>query len=103
MSTSGKPSTDVVSPVTETGTADLVLTGGKVVTLDPRSRISGAVAIAGDRIMAVGSDSELAGLAAGARHIDLAGRTVIPGLPQVRTSRRRRRTTGSDPQETSRK
>ncbi|MDH3701191.1 MAG: hypothetical protein OEU46_07745 [Alphaproteobacteria bacterium] len=30
----------------ETATADLILTGGKIVTLDPRSQIAGAVAVA---------------------------------------------------------
>ena len=63
------------------GAANLVLTGGKVVTLDPQSRIADAVAVAGDRILAVGQVDEIAALAAAdAQRIDLKGRTLIPGL-----------------------
>ncbi len=61
--------------------ADLVLTGGKVVTLDPGSHIADAVAIKGQRIIAVGADGEIAALAAAdTRRIALRGRTVVPGL-----------------------
>jgi hypothetical protein len=61
--------------------ATLVLHGGKIVTLDARSTVAEAVAIAGDRIVAAGSSDAIRRLAGpGAREIDLAGRTVIPGL-----------------------
>lgn len=66
--------------MTEAKSADLILTGGKVVTLDPRSQIAEAVAIAGERIVSVGRETDMAGLAAGARRIELGGRTVVPGL-----------------------
>jgi predicted amidohydrolase YtcJ len=59
--------------------ADLVLHGGRVLTLDARSTVAEAIAIAGDRILAVGRDPEILPLA-GDRRIDLRGRTVIPGL-----------------------
>jgi predicted amidohydrolase YtcJ len=63
------------------GAADLVLSNGKVVTVDERFTIAQAVAIKGDRIVAVGSSQEIASLAGpGTRTIDLMGRTVIPGL-----------------------
>ena len=61
--------------------ADLVLHGGRVLTLDPQSRVAEAIAIAGERIVAVGGDAEILPLARpAARRLDLRGRTVIPGL-----------------------
>jgi predicted amidohydrolase YtcJ len=61
--------------------ADLVLTNGKVVTVDDRFTIAEALAIKGQRIVAVGSTAELDKLKGPqTRVIDLAGRTVIPGL-----------------------
>jgi predicted amidohydrolase YtcJ len=59
----------------------LVLHGGKVFTADPAKPWAQAVAIAGDRIAAVGTDSEVLALAnASTERIDLASRVVIPGL-----------------------
>ena len=61
--------------------ADLVLTGGKIITLDGNSRIAQAVAIKGDRILAVGSNAEVARLAGPrSERIALGGRAAIPGL-----------------------
>jgi predicted amidohydrolase YtcJ len=61
--------------------ADLVLLGGKVLTVDPRFRTAEAVAIAGDRIVAVGADAEVRPLVQkSTRVIDVGGRAVIPGL-----------------------
>ena len=61
--------------------ADLVLTNGKIITVDERFTIGQAVAIAGDRIVAVGSNDEINRLAGpAARRIDLRGRSVVPGL-----------------------
>jgi predicted amidohydrolase YtcJ len=61
--------------------ADLILHGGRIVTLDSESRVAEAIAIAGDRILAVGADAEIVPLArADTRRVDLRGRTVIPGL-----------------------
>jgi predicted amidohydrolase YtcJ len=61
--------------------ADLVLVGGDVITMDaarPRAR---AVAIRDGRVIAVGDDAEVRALAGAAtRVVDLAGRTVTPGL-----------------------
>ncbi|HEY1308545.1 MAG TPA: amidohydrolase [Vicinamibacterales bacterium] len=62
-------------------TADLVLSNGKIVTVDDRFTIAQAVAIKGNRIVAVGANQEIDRLAApSARRINLRGRTVIPGL-----------------------
>ncbi len=61
--------------------ADIILTNGKVVTVDDRFSIASAIAIRGERIVAVGSDRDVAAFAgAETRRIDLGGRTVIPGL-----------------------
>src|SRR4051812_21686755 len=60
---------------------DLILYGGKIVTVDPAFSVAQAVAIRGERFVAVGSDEAVRRLAGPAtRTIDLHGRTVIPGL-----------------------
>jgi predicted amidohydrolase YtcJ len=61
--------------------ADLVLTGGKILTLDAQSRIVQALAIRGNRIAALGRDDEIAALIGpDTRRIDLRGRLATPGL-----------------------
>ena len=61
--------------------ADLLLLNGRVLTVDATDRVAQAVAIAGNRIVAVGSNADAERAAApGARRVDLAGRTVTPGL-----------------------
>ena len=60
---------------------DLVLFNGKVITVDRSFAVHNAVAIIGDRIMAVGNDDQMKTVAGPAtRMIDLKGRAVIPGL-----------------------
>jgi predicted amidohydrolase YtcJ len=60
---------------------DLILTDGKIITVDERFSIAQAVAIRDGRIAAVGTNQEIAQLAGPAtRRIDLRGRAVIPGL-----------------------
>jgi predicted amidohydrolase YtcJ len=62
-------------------TPDLVLTGGKVFTADSARPWAQAIAIRGDRIIAVGSDADVATLAGSAtRRIELGGRVVVPGF-----------------------
>jgi predicted amidohydrolase YtcJ len=61
--------------------ADLLLVNGRVYTVDPARPWADAVAISGDRIVAVGSSAELRGLAGPrTRVIDLGGRFVVPGF-----------------------
>jgi len=61
--------------------ADLILSNGKIITVDERFSIAQAVAIKGDRIVAVGSNQDITRLAGpGTRRIDLRGRAVTPGL-----------------------
>lgn len=60
---------------------DLILHGGKVITLDRGSRVVEAVAARGERIVAVGDSARLLADASPAtRLVDLAGRSVLPGL-----------------------
>jgi predicted amidohydrolase YtcJ len=60
---------------------DVVLYNGKIVTVDPKFSIAQAVAIRGERFVAVGSNDDVRRTAGPAtRAIDLGGRTVIPGL-----------------------
>ena len=65
--------------------AELILTGGKIFTSDFRRPYVQAIAIRGDRVLAVGSNLEIRLLAGpDTREIPLAGRTVIPGLNDAR-------------------
>jgi len=60
---------------------DVVLSNGKIITVDERFSIAQAVAIRGDRVVAVGTNAEIAQLSGpNTRRIDLRGRAVIPGL-----------------------
>jgi hypothetical protein len=71
----------LVSPTVVFGQADVIFVGGNVLTADSRRLAVEAVALARERIRAVGSNKEIQRLAgAKTRVIDLRGRTVIPGL-----------------------
>jgi predicted amidohydrolase YtcJ len=60
---------------------DLILSNGKIITVDNRFAIAQAVAIKGDRLIAVGTNQEITQLAGpNTRKIDLGGKAVIPGL-----------------------
>ena len=58
----------------------LVLTNGKVFTADARGTLAEAVAIDGERIVAVGSNAEIGARYTAMRTIDLRGRLVTPGF-----------------------
>jgi hypothetical protein len=61
--------------------ADTILRNGKIVTVDAAFTIAQSVAVAGDRIIAVGPDDAMAAHTGPAtRIVDLKGRTVVPGL-----------------------
>ena len=72
----------IASGCGQTEKADLVITGGKVFTADPAGLHAEAVAVKGNKILAVGTVKEIS------RHIDpavtkvvdAAGRAVIPGF-----------------------
>ena len=59
-------------------TPDLILTGGRVHTMDARNSIVSSVAVRNGRFVAVGSQMPSRGT--GTRVINLRGRTVIPGI-----------------------
>lgn len=60
---------------------DLILHNGEIVTVDSNFSIQQAIAIADDRIVAVGTDAELLQLRGPETGVvDLAGKTVLPGL-----------------------
>ncbi len=60
---------------------DLIVTNARVWTGVPARPAAEAVAVAGERILAVGADTEIAALAGpGTRIIDAGGATVLPGL-----------------------
>src|SRR5690349_8021654 len=61
--------------------ATLILVNGRVLTVDSADHVAQAVGIAGNRIVAVGTTADVERSAApNARRIELAGRTVTPGL-----------------------
>lgn len=61
--------------------ASLVLTNGKVVTVDPLQPEAEAVAIVGDRIIALGTNQEIRPyIGRGTEVIDLEGRLAVPGF-----------------------
>lgn len=61
--------------------ADLIFYNGKVITIDADNHIYQAVAVKGDKILAVGSNLEIKTLIGSfTKLIDLNGKTVSPGL-----------------------
>jgi predicted amidohydrolase YtcJ len=70
----------------ETCAADATYVNGKVVTVDPRDRMAEALAIKGDRLLAVGSTAEIKAFASARTEVvDLAGKTVLPGINDSHT------------------
>jgi len=60
---------------------DVILSNGKIITVDNRFSIAQAVAVRGDRIVAVGSNQDVTRLAGpNTRRIDLQGKAVVPGM-----------------------
>lgn len=63
------------------GPADMVLRGGKVITVDAADSLAQAVAVKNGLIQAVGTDEEVAALIGPqTRVVELAGRALTPGL-----------------------
>jgi predicted amidohydrolase YtcJ len=62
-------------------TADLILTNGKIATLDENETVAQAVACWNGRIIALGANGDVESLAgSGTRVVNLGGKTVIPGI-----------------------
>ncbi len=60
---------------------DAIYWDGKIVTVDDRFRVVEALAIRGERVVAVGATEEIRALAGdGTRLVDLEGKMVLPGL-----------------------
>jgi enamidase len=71
----------LASPTAMAGQADIILVGAKVLTGDSNQPAAEAVALAGERIRAVGPSAEIRRLAGPrTRVVDLRGRTLIAGL-----------------------
>ncbi len=66
---------------------DTIIRGGTVVTMDNASRVieNGAVAVRGERIVAIGSSAEIARKYTSARVINATGKVVMPGLINTHT------------------
>ncbi len=66
---------------------DLLITGGTVITMDPERRIldPGAVAVQGQRIVAVGPAATVGAPSPAARTIDATGKVVLPGFVNTHT------------------
>ncbi|TSA50690.1 amidohydrolase, partial [archaeon] len=66
---------------------DFLVKGGLVYTMDPERRVlrDGAVAVDGDRIVAVGGSSDLGSTYAAERVIDAEGMAILPGFVNVHT------------------
>ena len=63
------------------GEAELIFTGGAVVTVDPANRVVEAIATRGDRIVYVGDAAGAEALRGPrTRVVELKGRTLLPGL-----------------------
>src|SRR5881396_939816 len=66
--------------------ADLILHGGRVWTVDPERPEARALAVRGDRIVAVGPEQEVLGLRGPATEvIELSDRLVLPGFIDAHT------------------
>ena len=71
----------VMAADSERGVADLVLHGGKILTVDRGFSIVQALAVRDGRIVATGSDAQVLQLVGpNTQQIDLQGQTVLPGL-----------------------
>lgn len=69
------------SPASSNPPADLVITGGRVITVDRRCPTAEAIAVRGDRITAVGTAAEIARhIGPQTRVLTVTGQTVIPGF-----------------------
>jgi len=66
---------------------DLLISGGTVVSMDAQHHVidNGAVAIIGDKIVAIGTAAEIAKSYRGTRVINATGKVIIPGLINTHT------------------
>ena len=63
------------------GKADLIVTGANVLTMDPAQPVAEAIAVRGEHLLAVGSNSDIESLAGpGTERVEAWGHTVTPGF-----------------------
>ena len=61
--------------------ADMIVTGGRILTMDPDQPVAAAMAIRGDRILAVGAAGDIEGLVGSqTTRLDVRGLTITPGF-----------------------
>ena len=61
--------------------ADLIITNARMITMNPAQPFAQSLAVAGNRIIAIGSNEDVAGFKAKhTRMIDAQGKSVIPGI-----------------------
>lgn len=79
---SERPSRDpVVPPWPPLGEASYVFYNGRIITMDDARPFAEAIAISGERVLAVGSDAEILQLSRrGTRSVNLLGKAVMPGF-----------------------
>jgi len=66
--------------------ADIIFHNGQVITMNAGQPLAQAIAVSGERIVAVGDDEQVLALAGeGTRIIDLAGKTIMPGFVDPHT------------------
>src|SRR5262245_13735828 len=71
----------VLAAVAETPKADLIIRNANIITVDSQFSLAQALAVRGDRILAVGNDHEISRFAGpNTRVIEAKGKTVLPGL-----------------------
>lgn len=69
------------TPPAASGAADLIYSGGPIITIDDAQPVVGAVAVRAGRIEAVGSLAQVEALRGpGTRMVNLEGRTMLPGF-----------------------
>jgi predicted amidohydrolase YtcJ len=86
MGTAGLATLAGCSTLTPGEPADVLLVNGRIATLDPKRPNAEAIAIRGERIVAIGSERDLSAFRGPkTRVIDAARRTVIPGLNDAHT------------------
>ncbi|MCA1647569.1 MAG: amidohydrolase [Chloroflexi bacterium] len=79
--TFGPATLSEAAPARQAAMADTVLLNGHVATMDSSGSMQAAVAIQGDRIVAVGSNNDVRQwIGPATQVVDLGGRTVLPGL-----------------------
>lgn len=73
--------TTVAQAAAPAGKADLIVTGGKIYTMNSSQPRAEALAIRGDRLLAVGSNDDILAYATAAtKRIDARGLTITPGF-----------------------